>query len=340
MDDFNHRMEEDQVEWRKHHIANKQPGSQNRKSRQWILPKEIWEEGLWDGIRGSSDHPLPRYLHDNKVQKHGGAHNLKSSWILCANLYFPFQLDLPMLATFLREHVATEIRSVEAVELEHEEPQPLDPQTLLGESESGGRGANQTSPDVAFRVRTATGLGLVLTENKLVEHSFYPCSGRKAEVKNPDAHRCMDLPALLDDLSGRCWQLGWDDGARKNRTYWNHLRLSDLGRKCLKRCPAATAGYQLFRQQSLAEGIAASGMYEFVASCVAYDSRNAALIRCLRSTGIDDFTTGWGKLFDGKARFASFTHQQWVGWVRDHDQGGRWKDWLRYVGERYGYGQD
>ena len=109
MDDFNRRMEEDQVEWRNRHIANQQPGSQNRKTRPWILPQNLWEDGLWVGIRRSSDHPLQRYLDAEEVQKHGGAHNLKSSWILCANLYFPFQRDLPMLAAFLQDHVAAEM---------------------------------------------------------------------------------------------------------------------------------------------------------------------------------------------------------------------------------------
>jgi hypothetical protein len=337
VDDFNRKMEKDQVAWRKNHIQNQRPGTQNGKTRAWILPASIWEEGLWKGIRSSSDHSLQSYL-GTKIQKHGGVHNLKSSWVVCANLYFPFQRDLPMLAGFLSERVATEIQSVDAVELEYAAPAPLDPQTLLGEPDTGRRGANQTSPDVAFRVRTASGPGLVLTENKFVEHSFYPCSGRKSEVENPAKHACMDLPTLLADLPGRCWQMRWQRGPRKNRLYWNHLQLSDHARRILTRCPAATAGYQLFRQQALAEGIAASAEYALVVSCVAYDTRNDTLVHCLRSSGIEDFTERWGTLFEGKSRFASFTHQQWVMWVRNHDSNGRWKDWLRYVRERYGYG--
>jgi hypothetical protein len=97
------------------------------------------------------------------------------------------------------------------------------------------------------------------------------------------------------------------------------------------------AGYQLFRQQALAEGIAVRGQYDLVVSCVAYDNRNKALIGCLSRAGVDDFTTGWAALFTGMAKFATFTHQQWVDWVRQHDQDGRWEDWLEYVGERYGY---
>jgi hypothetical protein len=336
---FDEQLELWQVDWRYKHVASREPGTQNGETRQWILPASLWEEGLWKGIRSSSDHSLPRYVDENRIKKHGGAHNLKSSWILCANLYFPFQRDMPMLASFLRQHVAPEIQTVESVELEYEEAAPLDPQALLGEPEGGERGANQTSPDVAFVVRTSTGRGLVLTENKLVEHSFYRCSGRKPDVENPDSDRCLDMLTLLEDLPGRCWQMGWQQGPRKNRRYWDHLCLTDEARRCLNRCPAATAGYQLFRQQALAEGIASSSRYDLVVSCVAYDARNQDLIGCLRSTGIERFPEGWGGLFHGKARFATFTHQQWVAWVRAHDPSSRWAEWIGFVAERYGYGQ-
>lgn len=105
----------------------------------------------------------------------------------------------------------------------------------------------------------------------------------------------------------------------------------------LRQCLAATSGYQLFRQQALAEGIAKSGKYDFVISCVACDEDNKTLIQCLQSTGIDDFRIGWQKLFNGKAQFASFSHQQWVSWVRENDKANKWQNWLEYVRQRYGY---
>ncbi|KKK83326.1 hypothetical protein LCGC14_2794530, partial [marine sediment metagenome] len=92
----------------------------------------------------------------------------------------------------------------------------------------------------------------------------------KRECGNPDPSRCMDLP----DLPGRCYLLSWQRGRRANRRYWKYLRLSDKGRQTLARCPAATGGYQLFRQQALAEAIARHGPYDLVVSCVAYDERN------------------------------------------------------------------
>ncbi|MFC1783584.1 hypothetical protein ACFL02_08365, partial [Planctomycetota bacterium] len=187
MTDFDQQVAQYQVEWRSKNIANQKWGEQNRVKRPWILPKEIWEEGLWPGIRSSSDHPLAAYLEKYDVEKHDGVHNLKSSWVLCANLYFPFQRDKELLVGFLKDHVSKDIKSVEAIELEYAEKSPLNPTTLLGEPDKGKRGKHQTSPDVAFLVTTDNGgRGLILTENKFTEHSFYECSGRDKKYGNPD----------------------------------------------------------------------------------------------------------------------------------------------------------
>lgn len=335
MSDFDTYVQEQQVKWRLRHIDCQEQGEQNGKKRPWILPKERWEEGLWPKIRSGSKHSLPDYLEKNDIDKHIGVHNLKSSWILCANLYFPFQCDSEVVAGFLREKVCSLIESVDKIELEYAEEPPLDPITFLGERNSGKRGKNQTSPDVAFIVNGHR--GLILTENKFTEHSFYECSGRKKKYRNPDIKRCLDFELVLSDPAKNCYQLDWEDGRRKNRKYWDYIRISEKGRQILKRCPAAVSGYQLFRQQALAEAIAESGKYEFVISCVAYDKRNDTLVGSLSGTGIGDFTEDWSCLFDGKAKFATFTHQQWVDWVRKNDNQERWKEWLSYIEQRYGY---
>lgn len=336
MDTFDAYMNTYQVAWRQSQNLPEGEGRQNGKQRPWILPEEHWQYGLWPEIRSGSAHSLPDYLERNRIQKHQGVHNLKSSWILCANLYFPFGVSedsLSLLAGFLQEYVSPEIQSVDRIELEYAEPEnsPLHPSPLLGE-QGGSRGTGQTSPDVAFLVNG--GRGLILMENKFVEHSFYPCSARTQDgnatrPKNPDLSRCNDTLALLDDFETLCHQAAW------GRRYWEHLA-PVINRKMvgfLRCCPAAYAGYQLFRQQAMAEGIAASGKYDHVISCVALDERNNTLRRCLRSTDIPDVQQ-WGQLFQGKAGFAVFTHQQWVAWV--HTQGGeQWAEWVRYVQGRY-----
>jgi len=326
MTDFDNQIEVQQIAWRKKSITSKEMGVQNGKERPWILPQHLWMEGLWDGIKKT----LPAYLEQEHVQRHKGCHNLKSSWMLCANLYFPFREDLPLLASFLKTHVDPAIETVDKIELEYAEEGCLCPSKLLGEPE-GSRGANQTSPDIAFIVNG--GKGLVLTENKYTEHSFYECSGRKY---SPDPQKCLDIQAVLDDLDNTCYQLQWEKDGRPKRKYWDFLKISDFGKNKLKRCPAAHSGCQLLRQQALAEGFAQSGKYDFVISCVAHDDQNETLINCLKPTGLDHFSD-WGKLFEGKARFTTFTHQQWVRWVKENDHNRRWKDWLNYVNTRYGY---
>ena len=105
----------------------------------------------------------------------------------------------------------------------------------------------------------------------------------------------------------------------------------------LKCCPATNAGYQLYRQQALAEGIARSGKYDIVYSCVAIDERNKTLLGCLKRTGIAHLEAGWSALFQGEAHFKVFSHQQWVTWVAQHGNPERWGNWLTYVTERYGF---
>ena len=129
----------------------------------------------------------------------------------------------------------------------------------------------------------------------------------------------------------------WQERRRANRRYWEYIRFSNWGLNSLKRCPASIAGFQLFRQQALAEAIAKTkeNLYEEVVSCVAYDARNDRLVRSMRGAGIKDFTNGWGPTFEGKASFATFTRQQWVAWVQKHDAEGRHEGWLEYVRKRY-----
>ena len=335
---FEDRMAAHQVEWRRANIPSRDQGWQNGKQYEWILPQRMWEAGLYPGIRSGQPNSLPAYLEAEGVQRHQGSHNLKSSWILCANVYFPFRASTEgrrLLAGFLRERAHPSIVAVDRLELEYAEStgSPLHPSALLGE-EGGSRGAGQTSPDLAFIVNG--GRGLILTENKWVEHSFYRCSARDktgsdARPANPDLARCVLATSVLADPGGQCQQVAW------GRKYWQHLEpVADLVRwKALRTCPAASGGYQLFRQQALAEGIAASGKYEFVVSCVAIDDRNEDLRTCLASTGIKDIRQ-WGKLFKGKATFAVFTHQEWVRWVAARGDREQWGEWLKYVDERYG----
>lgn len=342
--DFITSQKEHMARWREDNISTSKEGSQskNRKTGEiiyhsHIIPKNLWTETLWSGIR--EDSKLPKYLRDNKIQAHTGTHNLVSSWVSCANLYFPIRDNenlKSLMLKFLQQKISDSIIEIRELELEFSFPKDdeLHPAKLLGEM-NGGRGSGQTSPDVAFKVKTKNGRGLILTECKYTEHNFYACSARKISEKskrknNPNPKRCMKKLTECN-YSSVCHQTDW------GRKYLSLLKISKFGMSQLERCPASTAGYQLLRQQALAEGIAQSSRFTLVASTVAFDDRNTDLKKCLTTTGIDDFHTGWGKLFEGKAVFKTWAHQEWVQFVRENQVNSEFNDWLQYLNERYGY---
>lgn len=333
--DFKKEQKASQIQWRKSNINNKEWGEYNHKKYEHIIPKELWTKSLWKRI----EKDLAVYLKNMNVKHHTSTNNLLSSWVVCANLYFIIRNNKSlkkMMVDFLKKKVSNDIDNIINVELEFAFPDndDLHPSKLLGEMD-GNRGSGQTSPDVAFIVKTKDGEGIVLTECKYVEHSFYRCSARtekgsERRKRNPEPDRCMK-PAKGYDYKSICHQTVW------NRKYWELLNLSKIENNTLKRCPAATAGYQLFRQQALAEGIKLSGRYSLVASAVAFDERNTELKNCLRSTGIKDFQTGWGKIFEGKSLYKIWTHQEWVQFVRESQTNHEFDDWLKYLEERYQY---
>ena len=130
-------MNDHQTQWRQSHVSTTAMGTWRERAYPWIVPRDLWEEGLWPGIRANSGNSLPDYLVEAGVQKHSAAHNLKSSWVMCANLYFPFGADgrdRDLLASFLRSHVAPQIETLDQLELEYAENGELSPMTLLGET--------------------------------------------------------------------------------------------------------------------------------------------------------------------------------------------------------------
>jgi hypothetical protein len=336
---FYNAQKKNQIDWWEEY--SKQPnwreektkwGTQNNVSYPHIS-KGDWLELVWEGIETE----LPLYL-GRKIHKHSGVRNLLSSWTACANLYFPANCHREfknLLSRFLSETTNKNIIELVDVELEFSLDGELSPNELLGEKD-GERGSGQTSPDVAFIVRTPTGVGLILTECKYTEHSFYRCSARRKEDRgdkpgNLNPEKCLQPAATCDYLSIPCQQQIW------GRKYLNHFTLTPKGKQQLKRCPAATAGYQLVRQQALANGIYSKGKYDFVISSVSFDERNDNLIRCLRSTGIEDFRTDWNEIYVKGAEFLTWHHQDWVSYVRENSKDPFIADWLIYMNKRYGY---
>ncbi len=309
-------------------------GSYNKKGYSHIIKKNKWHQLLWEGIQAD----LKKYLNTG-IQPHTSVNNLLSSWVAAANLYFPTKTNdafKDLLLGFLKSKVSSDIMKVNEVELEFAFTGKLSPDILLGEK-GGNRGSGQTSPDVAFLVETKNGKGIILTECKYTEHSFYPCSARRKKDRgnkkgNPAPHKCLSQASSCNYKKIPCHQTIW------GRKYMGNFDISEYGKKVLTRCPAATAGYQLFRQQALANGIKKDGDFDLVVSSVSFDNRNTSLISCLKTTGIADIKRNWPNVYVHGADFITWHHQEWVDYVRKHYKSSKEiKNWLLYMQNRYGY---
>ena len=339
---FDKLVEEHQISWRlKNKLLEGQLGLFYGKPREHILPDEQWLQGVWQLIRDS----LTTYLDVSGIQPSSQKNNLKSSWVQSANLFFPFRWHphmKRMLASFLSRQLNLTVTSIEAVEFEYAAPGNLEPKRLLGE-QGGSRGSGQTSPDVAVIFGCDDGKsGLYLIENKYTEHHFYKCSGADANPTqghismglqpNDNPARCRNVMGVYSNPDAMCHQQEW------RRKYWGLLKDS-INEETLKACgvcPALTDGYQLFRQQAYAQGIADSGLFDLVVSGVAYDKRNKTLVSCLKSVRINDFASDWSRLFNTSVRFHCFTHQELVSWTT-RSRSGFIKEWGQYVKNRYDY---
>lgn len=341
---FNKQAEGHQLSWR---TANKielgNNGSQNGVTRDHILPSNQWLLGIWEDIR----EPLECYIETEQILANAGKHNLKSSWTQCANTFFPSRINdhmKDMLASFLKRDLKLNVSTVDRIDLEYAAPGKLSPKYLLGEKD-GKRGSGQTSPDVAIQFSCEDGkCGLYLIENKYTEHHFYGCSAANKTINkihsdlglkpNPAPDRCQNIKGLINDPKSICHQLCW------GRKYWTTLidHVNKPAMKKLNYCPAMQDGYQLLRQQALAQGIADSRLFDYVISGIAYDERNSELISCLSKSGIDDFRKEWGPLFDSNSsvRFHCFSHQDFVAWIK-RSRSSYIQKWAVYLQERYGF---
>ena len=329
---FRKEMQEQQAKWRAKALPEiEERGKWRGEPYDHILPQSEWTMGLYPEIQAA----IPEYIAKCKIKPHTAKNSLVSSWVLGANLYFPFGQLLEgkqVLADFLREAVDSRIQAVTEVILEFEEEEPRGTQSILGEA-GGSRGANQTSPDVAVRVQLDDGTkGLVLVEVSFCEATFESCSAKEKALDLLDARmKCSDLALVLADPSFCCEQ-----HASVGRRYFDHLGkpLANASPAKGASCPAAANGYQLFRQQALAEGLAASGVYGLVASCLAYHEGNSALDGCLKGSGISHVSE-WGTLFAGRAPFKAFSHQDWARYVASSPSAERWAFWIEWVDTRY-----
>ena len=226
MKDFEKRTKDYQTNWRSVHlpqiIGN---GKQNGISKPYILPNKNFRQSFFPEIVDSLFEEPEGYLKKYHVKPHTGIHNLMSSWVLCANMYWPFRNSegFKLFANFLKQVTGLDIHEITDMDLEYEDDvNDFKPGKLLGEDDGGMRGSGQTSPDLAIRFRTEDGKnGIILIESKFSEHSFYSCSGysktKPGKPVNEKKERCLNPSLIVDSDFNECHLTSW------NRKYWDLL---------------------------------------------------------------------------------------------------------------------
>jgi hypothetical protein len=339
MKEFENSLKDYQTNWRLTHLPLIiGDGTQNGISKPYILPNRDYLQNFFPDIRDSLFEELEGYVKSKRVKPHTGIHNLMSSWVVCANMYWPFRNPdgFTLLASFLKEVTGLDIYEITEMDLEYEDDDnDFKPGKLLGEDDGGMRGSGQTSPDLAIKFTTKEGkIGIILIESKFSEHSFYSCSGysktKPGKPINDKKERCFNPSLIVDSDFKECHLTSWD------RKYWDLLgREIDKEKfSLLKKCPMSSSCYQLFRQQALAKGL--EKKYDISVSAVATDSRNEELKNSSIRNGMKPFPEGWRDLFPN-LKLYWFSHNEWFNYVRGNNSNGIWNEWIEYIGVRYAY---
>lgn len=250
-----------------------------------------------------------------------------SSQILCVNLFFPLREHLNVIQSFLTPH----FREIERVtEIDFEYTGPKDKNYF---HESGGRGQNRTSSDIAITWEDkSSNRNLLLLEFKFVEQDFGACSRQG----NPDWTRCQSVEKVIQTPEENCWR------AILKRTYWNMILSSNspFHKEALtaeKYCPFHYDFYQLMRNQLLAYCIETDLEENFkrVDFGVVYHADNDNLLRMARPfAGERNPLKAWQILLKDPTRFHTFTIREFVGAV-DKGLPVGLAGWRSYLKQKY-----
>ena len=191
-----------QVTWRGHRYSH-------------LLSQHSWALNLWEGICFKSI----EHFAQSQISWHDQKHNLLSSQILCVNLFFPLKNHPDLLKLWLSSNL-TDVQVV--TDLDFEYVGPDDPQDPSGYrnylNESGSRGQNRTSADIAITWHDSKGgTNLLLLEFKFTEPNFGECSRQG----NPNNNRCLSSREIVRSAQTQCYR------AEIGRPYWDIILGSD-----------------------------------------------------------------------------------------------------------------
>lgn len=323
MSGLSEKVREQQTRYKKDVLSIKDKGKWRGKLYDHILPEEVWEINLWDGIREAAQ----LYFQTKKIAWHKDKHNMLSSQIMCLNIFFPLKQHLDVLKTWLSSEFS-DVGNVVDLDFEY-----IGPNNKNYFNEEGGRGQNRTSSDISIVwLDKANRKNMLLLEFKFNESSFGKCG----QDKNPNPKRCLFSRKIIASPKTQCYR------AQVKRTYWDII-LSDKSPfkkeylTATSYCPFRYDFYQLMRNQLLAHCIKSDSQAGFhkVEFGVIYHADNNELLRMSHPfDGKRDPLKAWPSLLRNPDSFHVSTTQNFIHTI-EISLPDTLNVWRKYIKERY-----
>ena len=282
---------------------------------------DSWLDGVFPPIADATD----QLVASEDVKPHDYSAAVNSSMVFGFNLLVPFRVWTAKVLGRALSRVTGLSLQVEAIHFEY-----YGSGDIL--AETAGKVPTEdevyTPSDAAVIVRDADNRrGVILLEVKLSEGDFSCCSGPDSRG-NRDKAVCESSEAFFSNPA-RCY-LRRPYRASRDRRYWAIFSKA-YGSVAAAfpdapsgACPFATDGQQIMRNHALALGLVQSGMFEFARFGLLHHDDNPEVL-----TAFEGYLT-WVAEPDMLFRLPA---GELIG--EAEDQSGRWRDWGRYMRERY-----
>ena len=323
MSGLSEKVREQQNRYKEDVLGIKDKGKWRDKPYAHILPEEVWEVNLWDGIREAAQ----LYFQTDKIAWHKDKHNMLSSQIMCLNILFPLKQHLDVLKMWLSSKFS-DVENVVDLDFEY-----IGPNNKNYFNEEGGRGQNRTSSDISVTWQDkGRRENMLLLEFKFTEANFGECS----KHGNPDRSRCNSSDKIVAFPRTQCYR------AEIGRKYWDFILSgnSPFRQEALtteRYCPFRYNFYQLMRNQLLAHCIQSDSQEGFhtVEFGVIYHADNNELLRMSHPfEGKRDPLKTWPSLLKTPDSFHVFTIQNFVHTI-ETSLPENLSGWRKYIKQRY-----
>ncbi len=318
---FRERMEDKQSVFKTEILGIKQMGLLRGNPYPHVLPEDAWSLNLWREIA----YDAIKHFAQSEIVWHPSKHNMLSSQVLCANIFYPLREHLNVIHTWMQ---SCQLDVGEVVDLNFNF---VSHKNYLHERDD--RGLPPIADLSITWVDMAKRRNLLLLSFKFAEANLGECS----PAGNPNPKRCYVSSKVVGSPRSQCYRV------QQGRRYWDVINSASgpLWKDSLvieKYCPFRYDFFHLMRGQLLAHCIQSDSKsgYDRAEFGILYHASNSELLQMALS--FDDERNPfkvWPTLLHKPETFHAFTLQDFFATLERSlplDLTG----WRQYLNQRYG----